>query len=88
VIAHSGKEDAAATWKKTYGHHPLTAFVDHGPDGPRRPGGRGHPAWGPPPVRPGLARHSPWRLRPPSRRQRSPSHDRVSGPPPPYNSRR
>lgn len=30
VIAHSDKEDAAATWKKTYGHHPLTAFVDHG----------------------------------------------------------
>jgi hypothetical protein len=24
VIAHSGKQDAAATWKKTYGHHPLT----------------------------------------------------------------
>lgn len=23
VIAHSDKEDAAATWKKTYGHHPL-----------------------------------------------------------------
>lgn len=22
VIAHSDKEDAAATWKKTYGHHP------------------------------------------------------------------
>ncbi|GAT81210.1 transposase [Streptomyces sp. F-3] len=19
------------TWKRTYGHHPLTAFVDHGP---------------------------------------------------------
>ncbi|MFJ4950986.1 IS1380 family transposase [Streptomyces sp. NPDC088760] len=33
VIAHSDKQDAAATWKKTYGHHPLTAFVDHGPDG-------------------------------------------------------
>jgi hypothetical protein len=33
VIAHSDKRDAAATWKKTYGHHPLTAFVDHGPGG-------------------------------------------------------
>ncbi|ALO92069.1 transposase [Streptomyces hygroscopicus subsp. limoneus] len=22
VIAHSDKEEAAATWKKTYGHHP------------------------------------------------------------------
>jgi len=31
VIAHSDNEDAPATWKKTYGHHPLTAFVDHGP---------------------------------------------------------
>jgi hypothetical protein len=38
VIAHSDKEDAAATWKRTYGHHPLTAFVDHGP------GGTGEPA--------------------------------------------
>ncbi|MEU0738715.1 IS1380 family transposase [Streptomyces sp. NPDC006134] len=37
VIAHSGKEDAAATWKKTYGHHPLTAFVDHGPGGTGEP---------------------------------------------------
>jgi hypothetical protein len=23
VLAHSDKQDAAATWKKTYGHHPL-----------------------------------------------------------------
>src|SRR5882757_5227491 len=30
VIAHSDKENAAPTWKKTYGHHPLTAFADHG----------------------------------------------------------
>jgi hypothetical protein len=30
VIAHSEKEKAAPTWKKTYGHHPLTAFADHG----------------------------------------------------------
>ncbi|MEU0942423.1 IS1380 family transposase [Streptomyces canus] len=37
VIAHSDKEDAAATWKKTYGHHPLTAFVDHGPGGTGEP---------------------------------------------------
>ncbi|MFI7202519.1 transposase [Streptomyces massasporeus] len=37
VIAPSGKEDAAATWKKTYGHHPLTAFVDHGPGGTGEP---------------------------------------------------
>ncbi len=37
VIAHSNKQDAAATWKKTYGHHPLTAFVDHGPGGTGEP---------------------------------------------------
>ncbi|MFE0930926.1 IS1380 family transposase [Streptomyces mutabilis] len=37
VIAHSDKEGAAATWKKTYGHHPLTAFVDHGPGGTGEP---------------------------------------------------
>lgn len=37
VIAHSDKGDAAATWKKTCGHHPLTAFVDHGPGGTGEP---------------------------------------------------
>ena len=37
VIAHPDKEDAAATWKKIYGHHPLTAFVDHGPGGTGEP---------------------------------------------------
>ncbi|TDC03822.1 IS1380 family transposase, partial [Streptomyces sp. 8K308] len=37
VIAHSDKQDAAATWKKTYGHHPLAAFVDHGPGGTGEP---------------------------------------------------
>lgn len=37
VVAHSDKEDATATWKKTYGHHPLTAFVDHGPGGTGEP---------------------------------------------------
>ncbi len=37
VIAHSDKEDTAATWKKTYGHHPLTAFRDHGPSGTGEP---------------------------------------------------
>lgn len=30
VVAHSDKQDAAPTWKKTYGH-PLMGFVDHGP---------------------------------------------------------
>ncbi|MFH9351982.1 IS1380 family transposase [Kitasatospora sp. NPDC017646] len=37
VLAHSEKQDAAATWKKTFGHHPLFAFVDHGPDGSGEP---------------------------------------------------
>ncbi len=37
VIAHSEKEDAAATWKKTYGHRLLTAFVEHGPGGSGEP---------------------------------------------------
>jgi hypothetical protein len=32
VVAHSDKQDAAPTWKKTYGHHPLTGFADHGPE--------------------------------------------------------
>jgi hypothetical protein len=30
VIAHSEKEHAAPTWKRTFGHHPMTAFIDHG----------------------------------------------------------
>lgn len=38
VLAQSEKQDAAATWKKTYGHHPLMGFVDHGR------GGTGEPA--------------------------------------------
>lgn len=29
VLAHSEKEQAAPTFKRTYGHHPLLAFVDH-----------------------------------------------------------
>lgn len=37
VIEHSDTEDAAATWKKTYGHHPLMGFVDHGPGGTGEP---------------------------------------------------
>jgi hypothetical protein len=37
VVAHSDKEDAAPTWKRTYGHHPLMGFVDHGPDGTGEP---------------------------------------------------
>jgi len=33
VAAHSEKESAAPTFKRTFGFHPLLAFVDHGPDG-------------------------------------------------------
>lgn len=37
VLAHSDKQDAAPTWKKTYGHHLLMGFVDHGPGGTGEP---------------------------------------------------
>jgi hypothetical protein len=37
VIAHSEKEQAAPTWKKTFGHHPMTAWADHGPAGNGEP---------------------------------------------------
>jgi hypothetical protein len=37
VIAHSEKEQAAPTWKKTFGFHPVTAWADHGPDGNGEP---------------------------------------------------
>jgi hypothetical protein len=30
VIAHSEKEFATRTWKKTFGFHPLRAYADHG----------------------------------------------------------
>ena len=33
VTAHSEKEQAAATYKRGFGFHPLCAFVDHGPGG-------------------------------------------------------
>ena len=33
VTAHSEKEKAAPTWKKTFGFHPLAAFADHGAGG-------------------------------------------------------
>jgi hypothetical protein len=37
VTAHSDKEGAAATFKRGYGHHPLWAFLDHGPAGTGEP---------------------------------------------------
>ncbi|GFG91047.1 hypothetical protein MBOU_30890 [Mycobacterium bourgelatii] len=44
VLDHSdNKEKAGATWKKTYGHHPLLAFVDR----PRSPAGKRWPPTAP-----------------------------------------
>jgi hypothetical protein len=37
VVAHSEKEQAAPTWKKTFGHHPMTAWADHGEAGNGEP---------------------------------------------------
>ncbi|NLT57186.1 MAG: IS1380 family transposase [Actinomycetales bacterium] len=37
VIAHSEKEHAAPTFKKSFGFHPLLAFCDHGPSGTGEP---------------------------------------------------
>jgi len=37
VVAHSEKEQAAPTWKKTFGFHPMTAWADHGADGNGEP---------------------------------------------------
>src|SRR6202042_2005663 len=37
VIAHSEKQEASPTWKKTYGFHPLAAFADHGAAGNGEP---------------------------------------------------
>jgi hypothetical protein len=37
LTAHSDKEQARPTFKKGFGFHPLTAFVDHGPDGTGEP---------------------------------------------------
>jgi hypothetical protein len=37
VTAHSEKEQAAPTWKKGYGFHPLTVFADHGEGGSGEP---------------------------------------------------
>jgi Transposase DDE domain group 1 len=37
VTSCSEKEQAMPTWKKTYGHHPLTVFADHGAGGTGEP---------------------------------------------------
>lgn len=37
VTAHSEKESATRTWKKTFGFHPLLAYADHGDGGTGEP---------------------------------------------------
>jgi Transposase DDE domain group 1 len=37
VTAHSDKESATCTWKKTFGFHPLLAYADHGAGGTGEP---------------------------------------------------
>jgi hypothetical protein len=37
VTAHSDKQQASKTWKKTFGFHPLLGFVDHGVGGGGEP---------------------------------------------------
>jgi hypothetical protein len=37
VIARSEKQEAAPTWKKSFGFHPVTAFADHGAGGNGEP---------------------------------------------------
>ena len=37
VVAHPEKEQAAPTWKKTFGFHPVTAWADHGDGGNGEP---------------------------------------------------
>ncbi|WP_297701661.1 IS1380 family transposase [Mycobacterium sp.] len=37
VTSHSEKEQAAPTFKRGFGFHPLCAFLDHGPDGTGEP---------------------------------------------------
>jgi len=37
VTAHSDKQDATRTWKRTFGFHPLLGFADHGVGGAGEP---------------------------------------------------
>lgn len=37
VTAHSEKEHAAPTWKRTFGFHPILAYLDHGHEGTGEP---------------------------------------------------
>ena len=40
ITAHSEKEDAAPTYKRGFGFHPLLAYADHGATGTGEPGRR------------------------------------------------
>ena len=76
TIAHSEKENAAKTWKKTFGFHPLLAYLDR-PDvsggeglaGILRPGNAGSNTTADH-VQPGMAVGCAARLRPASARGR------------------
>ena len=37
LIAHSAKEQATPTYKRTFGHHPVLAYLDHGEGGTGEP---------------------------------------------------
>jgi len=37
LTSHSDKEQAAPTFKRGFGFHPLLSFLDHGPDGTGEP---------------------------------------------------
>ena len=39
LTAHSEKQDATRTWERTFGHHRLLGFVDHGAGGAGEPVG-------------------------------------------------
>jgi len=37
LTAHSEKQDATRTWEKTFGHHRVLGFADHGAGGAGEP---------------------------------------------------
>ena len=53
-LAHSDKHQAAPTWKRIFGFHPMTAFIDHGS------GGTGEAAALPGQELPGITRWCAW----------------------------
>jgi Transposase DDE domain group 1 len=50
VVAHSEKEQAAKTFKKTFGYHPIGVWCDNTGESSRRRCGRATPAPTPPPT--------------------------------------